>query len=110
MGSAVSKVIGWCVFIVGLVGAAYGIVSLHVEMSVFWLIVASTSGLILLKMRAEAHGRLEAVEPAPRVQAETSQAPAQAAEPAHAGEPMHAGEPTPVQSNSPSPHGLAQAA
>ena len=45
MGSAVSKVIGWCASVVGLVGAAYGIVSLHVEMSVFGLIVASTSGL-----------------------------------------------------------------
>ena len=45
MRSAVSKVIGWCVFVVGMIGAAYGIVSLHVEMSVFWLIVASTSGL-----------------------------------------------------------------
>ena len=104
MGSAVSKVIGWCVFVVGLVGAAYGIVSLHVEMSVFWLIVASTSGLILLKMRAEAHGRLEAVEPAPRVQAEANRAPTPATEPAHAAEPA------PVQSSSPSPHGLAQAA
>lgn len=95
MGSAVSKVIGWCVFVVGMIGAAYGIVSLHVEMSVFWLIVASTSGLILLKMRAETHGRLESVEPAPRAQADATPAP------------THAADPAPVQS---SPHGLAQAA
>ena len=97
MGSAVSKVIGWCVFVVGLIGAAYGIVSLHVEMSVFWLIVASTSGLILLKMRAEA--RLDAVEPAPRAQPEATRAPA-----------PHAAEPAPAQSTPPAPHGLAQAA
>ena len=43
MESAVSKVIGRRVFVVGLVGAAYGILSLHVEMSVFWPTVASTS-------------------------------------------------------------------
>ncbi|HEY5855934.1 MAG TPA: hypothetical protein VIW24_18295 [Aldersonia sp.] len=98
MGSAVSKVIGWCVFVVGLVGAAYGIVSLHVEMSVFWLIVASTSGLILLKMRAEAHGNLDPVQPAPRAQADANPTPAPAAEPASA------------RSTAPSPGRLAQAA
>lgn len=82
MGSTVSKVFGWCVFVVGLIGAAYGIVSLHVEMSVFWLIVASTSGLILLKMRAEAQGRLDAVDPAPHAEGAATRAPATATEPA----------------------------
>jgi hypothetical protein len=71
MASAVSKTIGWCIFVVGLVGAAIGIAQLQVELTVFCLIVASTSGLILLKMRAEAEGRLESVEPATRAMAGT---------------------------------------
>lgn len=71
MTSVVSKTIGWCVFVVGLVGAAIGIVQLQVELSVFCLIVASTSGLILLKMRAEAQGRLDAVETPSRAMAGT---------------------------------------
>ena len=100
MRSAVSKVIGWCVFVVGLIGAAYGIVSLHVEMSVFWLIVASTSGLILLKMRAEAHGSLDSIEPEPRALAEPIPTPV----------PTPASEPAPAQSNPPGPGGFAQAA
>ena len=65
MGTTVSKSVCWSVFLVGLIGAAIGIAMLHAELAVFWLIVASTTGLILLKMRAEAHERaLAAAAPA----------------------------------------------
>ncbi len=57
MGS-VHKIIVWAAFIAGLVGAGLGIAALHVEVAVFWLIVASTSGLVLLKFRAAGQGRL----------------------------------------------------
>ena len=60
--TVVSKSLGWCLFCIGIVGAVIGIAELRVELVVFCLIVASTSGLILLKMRAEAHGRLDGIE------------------------------------------------
>jgi hypothetical protein len=62
MASVVSKSIGWCAFSAGLIGAGIGIAWLQVIPAVLCLIVASVSGLILLKMRAEAQGRLEPVE------------------------------------------------
>lgn len=61
MSSVVSKSIGWCAFGAGLVGAGIGIAWLQVVPAVLCLIVASVSGLILLKMRAESQGRLEPV-------------------------------------------------
>ncbi|CAM2810801.1 hypothetical protein [Skermania piniformis] len=60
MGTTVSKSVCRVVFAVGLVGAAVGIAALHAQLAVFWLIVASTSGLILLKMRAEEQERRSA--------------------------------------------------
>ncbi|TQF65620.1 hypothetical protein FK531_21230 [Rhodococcus spelaei] len=48
-----------CVFVASVVGAAFGVYGLNVEMAVVWLIVASVSGLYLLKLRAESRGRLE---------------------------------------------------
>ena len=51
MTSKAFKSIVWCVFLVGLAGAGVGIGQLHTELAVFWLIVASVSGLFLLKLR-----------------------------------------------------------
>jgi hypothetical protein len=62
MGSAHYKPVYWFVFLVGLIGAAFGVMELRAEMAVFGLIVASTSGLILLRIRAEALGRLDGLD------------------------------------------------
>ncbi|KAA0022502.1 hypothetical protein [Antrihabitans cavernicola] len=51
--STSSKSIAWCVFLAGLIGAGVGIGNLQVVAAVFWLIVASVSGLMLLKQRAD---------------------------------------------------------
>ncbi|MFC7451426.1 hypothetical protein [Rhodococcus daqingensis] len=63
------KTLSACVFVTGLVGAAIGIYGLDVEVAVLWLIVASVSGLYLLKLRAESHGRLERPARSPRTTA-----------------------------------------
>lgn len=47
------------VFLVGLVGAGVAVYNLDAVMTVLSLIVASVSGLYLLKMRAQAQGRLD---------------------------------------------------
>ena len=60
MVSSRTKSICWSAFIVGLVVASLGVMELRAELAVLGLIVASTSGLVLLKLRAEALGRLEA--------------------------------------------------
>ncbi|MFH5212224.1 hypothetical protein [Antrihabitans spumae] len=62
MGSNFSKSVCWFVFLVGLAAAVVGITELHVESAVCGLIAASTSGLILLKMRAEALGRFDGLD------------------------------------------------
>lgn len=63
MRTVVAKTIGWCLFVSGLAATATGVVELLVEVVVGGLISASTSGLVLLKMRAEALGRMvESVE------------------------------------------------
>lgn len=51
-----SRVLAWVFFIGGLVGAILGIAGLHVEITVAGLILACTTGLILLKLRADAAG------------------------------------------------------
>ncbi|MGW4478101.1 hypothetical protein [Rhodococcus triatomae] len=53
------KIVGTCVFLAGLVGAAIGIWTLDVVTAVVWLVVATVSGFYLLKLRAEARGRLD---------------------------------------------------
>lgn len=59
MGSATFKSFLWSLFIIGLVGAGIGVSALHVEWTVASLIVASVSGLVLLRIRADAHPELE---------------------------------------------------
>ncbi|MFE3444666.1 hypothetical protein ACFXNW_16685 [Nocardia sp. NPDC059180] len=54
--AVVSRVLAWVFFIGGLVGAILGIAGLHVEITVAGLILACTTGLILLKLRAETTG------------------------------------------------------
>lgn len=53
------KIIGASVFLAGLVGAVVGIWQLDVVVAVIWLVVATLSGFYLLKLRAEARGRLD---------------------------------------------------
>lgn len=55
MGSAAFKIVMWSLFAIGLIGAGIGIAELHVEWIVTSLIVASVSGLVLLRIRADAH-------------------------------------------------------
>ncbi|TSE01859.1 hypothetical protein FOS14_00205 [Skermania sp. ID1734] len=62
MASTVSKSLWWVAFLAGLVNAGLGIADLHVGLTVFGLIVASTAGLVLLKIRAEALGRLDGLD------------------------------------------------
>ncbi|WP_405178027.1 hypothetical protein OG225_28000 [Nocardia sp. NBC_01377] len=47
------RILGWVFFVAGLVGAVFGIAGLHVEITVAGLILACTSGLVLLKLRAD---------------------------------------------------------
>ncbi|MEV0709038.1 hypothetical protein [Nocardia aurea] len=47
------RIFGWVFFVAGLVGAVLGIAGLHVEITVAGLILACTSGLVLLKLRAD---------------------------------------------------------
>jgi hypothetical protein len=46
------KVLGWCVFVVGTAIAVIGIGDLLVEPAVAGVIAATTSGLVLLSLRA----------------------------------------------------------
>ncbi|NLE82251.1 MAG: hypothetical protein GX610_22265 [Rhodococcus sp.] len=59
MRSAVFKAVIWTLFAIGLIGAGLGIAELHVEWIVASLIVASVSGLVLLRIRADAHPEME---------------------------------------------------
>ncbi|MQY19956.1 hypothetical protein [Nocardia macrotermitis] len=52
----VSRLVAWVIFAGGMVGAVMGIVDLRVLVTVAGLILASTAGLVLLKLRADAHG------------------------------------------------------
>jgi hypothetical protein len=52
----VSRLVAWVIFAGGLVGAVMGIVELRVLVTVAGLILACTAGLVLLKIRADAHG------------------------------------------------------
>ncbi|MFF0491725.1 hypothetical protein ACWDSJ_20845 [Nocardia sp. NPDC003482] len=51
----VSRVLAWSIFLGGLTGAVLGIAGLRVEITVAGLILACTAGLVLLKLRADAH-------------------------------------------------------
>ena len=53
------KILGWCALVAGLALAVVGIGALRVELAVGGLITVLTSGLILLRLRAEAQGRTE---------------------------------------------------
>ncbi|MEV0948148.1 hypothetical protein [Rhodococcus sp. NPDC049939] len=57
------KAIVWSLLIVGLIGAGVGISELHVHWTVASLIVASVSGLVLLRIRADAHPELHRDRP-----------------------------------------------
>ncbi|MCA1004091.1 hypothetical protein LCL87_00030 [Rhodococcus hoagii] len=59
MESAAVKFVLVSLFLAGLVSAGVGLAELHVYTTVAALIVASVSGLLLLRVRAESHGRLE---------------------------------------------------
>lgn len=59
MGSVFLKAIMWSLFAIGLIGAGIGIAELHVEWIVASLIVASVSGLVLLRIRADSHPEME---------------------------------------------------
>jgi hypothetical protein len=50
------RVVAWALFLGGLVGAGLGIAELRVEVTVAGLILACTTGLVLLKLRADAQG------------------------------------------------------
>ncbi|RJO79993.1 hypothetical protein D5S18_01740 [Nocardia panacis] len=50
-----ARAVAWVIFLGGLVGAVLGLVGLRVEITVAGLILACTTGLILLKLRAEYH-------------------------------------------------------
>lgn len=52
------KIVGASVFLAGVVGAVVAIAELDVVVAVGWLVVATLSGFYLLKLRAEARGRL----------------------------------------------------
>ncbi|GAB3209081.1 hypothetical protein ACFXPR_29795 [Nocardia tengchongensis] len=51
-----ARIAAWLFFLGGLTGAILGIAGLRVEITVAGLILACTAGLILLKIRADAHG------------------------------------------------------
>ncbi|WP_433591590.1 hypothetical protein [Nocardia sp. CA-145437] len=50
-----ARIAAWLFFLGGLTGAILGIAGLRVEITVAGLILACTAGLILLKIRADAH-------------------------------------------------------
>ncbi|NLG54817.1 MAG: hypothetical protein GX542_04085 [Rhodococcus sp.] len=45
----------WCLFAVGAIGFGFALAQTHVEWIVAALITASVSGLVLLRIRADAH-------------------------------------------------------
>jgi hypothetical protein len=59
MGAVVGKALLKCALVAGLIGAGAAVYSLHVYGAVGALIVASVSGLVLLRLRAEAEGDSE---------------------------------------------------
>ncbi|GAB2725755.1 hypothetical protein [Nocardia thraciensis] len=50
-----ARVAAWLIFLGGVVGAVLGIADLRVLITVAGLILACTAGLVLLKLRADAH-------------------------------------------------------
>ncbi|MFD3810756.1 hypothetical protein [Rhodococcus sp. NPDC058639] len=59
MGVFVGKALLWFALLIGLVGAGVAVYALHVHGAVGSLIVASVSGLVLLRLRAEAQSETE---------------------------------------------------
>lgn len=57
MTRMVSRITAWLIFFGGIVGAVLGIAGLHVEITVAGLILAFTTGLVLLKLRADSADR-----------------------------------------------------
>ncbi|MEU6583182.1 hypothetical protein [Nocardia sp. NPDC046763] len=55
MSAILARVVAWLIFLGGLTGAVLGIAGLRVEITVAGLILACTAGLVLLKLRADAH-------------------------------------------------------
>ena len=55
VSAVLGRVDGWLIFLGGLTGAVLGIAGLRVEITVAGLILACTAGLVLLKLRADAH-------------------------------------------------------
>ncbi|MQY28668.1 hypothetical protein [Nocardia aurantia] len=51
------RVVAWVIFLGGMVGAGLGIAELRVMVTVAGLILACTTGLVLLKLRADAQQR-----------------------------------------------------
>ncbi len=54
--TTVSRLMAWFIFVGGLTGAVLGIVEIRVLVTVAGLMLACTAGLVLLKLRADAHG------------------------------------------------------
>jgi len=54
--AVVSRLMAWLIFAGGLSGAVLGIIDLRVLVTVAGLMLACTAGLVLLKLRADAHG------------------------------------------------------
>lgn len=52
----VARLMAWLIFAGGLSGAVMGIVDLRVLVTVAGLMLACTTGLVLLKLRADSHG------------------------------------------------------
>jgi hypothetical protein len=55
-----SRVAAWVIFLGGLTGAGLGIAELRVEVTVAGLILACTTGLVLLRLRADSQQRGDA--------------------------------------------------
>ncbi|APA96097.1 hypothetical protein [Nocardia seriolae] len=55
MSAILARVVAWLIFLGGLTGAVLGLAGLRVEITVAGLILACTAGLVLLKLRADAH-------------------------------------------------------
>jgi hypothetical protein len=52
----IARLMAWLIFAGGLAGAVMGIVDLRVLVTVAGLMLACTTGLVLLKLRADSHG------------------------------------------------------
>ncbi|MBL1076200.1 hypothetical protein JK358_17515 [Nocardia sp. 2] len=57
LSAILARTVAWLIFLGGITGAVLGIAGLHVEITVAGLILAFTSGLVLLKLRADAAAR-----------------------------------------------------